>query len=113
MSKKTAIPIEASAELIHKPSSNYYFIRHIFYALREHSELLLHSDYIRLYDEAKDYLFRYAVKHCDWNKDEREWGYEQLDFLADLFIKYDKLGDKLSIDTIDSFLAERRKAWAI
>jgi len=52
---------------------------------------------------------------CQWIIKPEELGKvaAALDFLADLFIKYDKLGDKLSIDTIDSFLAERRKAWAI
>ena len=104
------IPIEATADSIEHLGSNYYHIRHIFNALREHMELLEDPDYQHLYDEAIDFLFRHAVD-CGWDKDRREWGYGWLEFLADLNNSHDEDSKKYSIETVDSFLAERRKIW--
>lgn len=110
MTKADMIPIELTADSIEHLGSNYYYIRHIFNALREHKDLLEQLDYKRLYDEAQDFLFRHAVESCGWNKDRRQWGYEWLEFLADLNNSRDDI-EKYSIETVDSFLAERRKIW--
>jgi hypothetical protein len=111
MTKADMIPIELTADSIEHLGSNYYYIRHIFNALREHNELLEHPDYQRLYDEAQDYLFRHAVEYCGWNKDRREWGYGWIEFLADFNNSGNNNIEKYSIETVDSFLAERRKVW--
>lgn len=105
------IPIEATAASIEHSGSSYYHIRHIFNALREHKELLEYPDYKRLYDEAEDYLFRRAVARGGWSKEHREWGYEQLEFLADLNNSHDDDSKKYSMEAVDSFLEERRKIW--
>ncbi len=110
MKKEDIIPIEITASSIKHSGSNYYYIRHIFYALREHAELLEDSDYKRLYDEAQDFLFRYAVKSCGLSKDEREWGYDCIELLADL-LNAQKSTEKYSLETVDSLIAERRKIW--
>ncbi len=104
------IPIEVTADSVEHLGSNYYHIRHIFNALREHMELLEDPDHQRLYDEAIDFLFRHAVD-CGWDKDRREWGYGWLEFLADLNNTHDENSRKYSIETVDSFLEERRKVW--
>ncbi len=76
-------------------------------------ELLHLPDYQRLYDEALDFLFRQAVKSVGWDAGRREWGYGWLEFLADLDNKHaEKFNtEKFPIETVDSFLAARRKAW--
>lgn len=111
MSKAEMIPIELTADTIEHLGSDYYYIRHIFSVLRENKELLENPDYQRLYDEAKDFLFRHAVESCGWNKDKRDWGYEWIEFLADLSNSHEDNTEKYSIETVDSFLAERRKIW--
>ena len=111
MTKTDIIPIELTADSIEHFGSDYYYIRHIFNALREHKELLESPDYKRLYEEAQDFLFRHAVESCGWNKNKREWGYEWIEFLADLNNSHDDNNEKYSIETVDSFLAERRKIW--
>lgn len=111
MKKTTFIPIEHTADSMEHLGSNYYHIRHIFNALREHKKLLEQTDYKRLYDEAKDFLFRYAVEHCGWDKDKKEWGNKWIEFLADLNNSRDDSTKKYSIEDVDSFLAERRKVW--
>ena len=104
------ILIEHTASLVEHLGSDYYCVRHIFNFLREHRELLKNADYKRLYDEAIDYLFRRAVEFSDWEEEKREWGYNMLELLADLS---NSKGDteKYSKETVDSFLAERRKIW--
>lgn len=64
------------------------------------------------YDEAQDFLFRHAVESCGWDKDRREWGYDWIEFLADINNSHDKNNEKYSIEAVDSFLAERRKIWS-
>ncbi len=110
---KKTVPIEATAALMCDYASDYYYIRHIFNALREHKELLASADYKRLYDEAIDYLFRHAVECCGWNKDEATQGYDAIEFLADLDNSHaNKYTEKYSVATVDSFLAQRRKIWS-
>ena len=111
MIKPDMIPIEITAASIEHLGSDFYYIRHVFNALREHKELLEHPDYKRLYDEAQDFLFRHAVEFSDWKKDKREWGYDFIEFLADLSNSHDDNSEKYSIETVDFFVAERRKIW--
>lgn len=111
MIKADNVPIELTAASMKHFGSDYYYIRHIFNALREHKELLEQADYKRLYNEAKDFLFRHAVRSCGWEKDKREWGYNWIEFLADLNNSRDGNTEKYSIKTVDSFLSERRKIW--
>ena len=110
MKKADIVPIELTADSIEHSGSNYYHIRHIFNALRDHKELLEQPDYKRLYDEAQDFLFRHAVEFCGWNKDRREWGYDWIEFLADLNNSHDN-NEKYSIEAVDAFLAQRKKIW--
>ena len=111
MKKATSIPIEHTADTVTHLGSNYYYIRHIFNALREHRELLQNFDYQRLYDEAIDYLFRHAIKFSGWSEEERERGYEYIELLSDLSNSHNTT-EKYSIETLDFFLAERRKVWS-
>ena len=111
MIKSDMIPIEITAASIEHLGSDFYYIRHVFNALRERKELLEHPDYKRLYDEAQDFLFRHAVEFSDWKKEKRDWGYDFIEFLADLNNSYDDNSEKYSIETVDFFLAERRKIW--
>lgn len=106
------IPIEVTASAIKHLGSNQYYIRHIFNALREHKELLDSPDYKRLYDEALDFLFRHTIElgACS-DTSEREEAYGWLEFLADLNNTHDDSRDKFSIETVDFFLAQRRKIW--
>ena len=110
MKKADIVPIELTAASMKHLGSDYYYIRHIFNALREHKELLEQPDYKRLYNEAQDFLFRHAVRSCGWEKDKREWAYSWIEFLADLNNSRDNT-EKYSVETVDSFLAERRKIW--
>ena len=48
MTKSDKIPIELTADSIEHLGSDYYHIRHIFNALREHKDLLEKLDYKRL-----------------------------------------------------------------
>ena len=111
MTKADMIPIELTAESIEHLGSNHYHIRHIFNALREHKELLEQPDYKRLYDEAQDFLFRHAAEITGWKEDKREWAYDWIEFLADLNNSHEDNNEKYSIETVDSFLEERRKIW--
>ena len=110
MKKTKIIPIERTAEKTKHSGSTHFHIRHIFEALREHQDLLEDPDYKRLYDEAQDYLFRLMVKSSGWSKKRRDSAYSFLELLSDLnnasghYTKY-------SIETVDSFLAERKKIW--
>ena len=105
------IPIEISADSIEHLGSNYYYIRHIFNALREHKELLEIPDYKRLYDEAEDYLFRRDPESRDCSEEYREQQYKLIEFLADLTNKHSQTDEKYSIEAVDRFLEERRKVW--
>ena len=105
------IPIEHTAASIEHLGSNFYYIRHIFNALREHKELLEQPDYKRLYDESEDYLFRHAVAYSGWNKNKREWAYGWIEFIADLDNSHGYKEEKYPIDTVNSILSERRKIW--
>ena len=111
MGKASIVPIEHTARETEHLGSTYYHIRHIFNALRERKELLAQPDYKRLYDEAEDFLFRHAVESGGWSKDKREWGYGWIEFLADLNNSHDDNSKKYSLETVDNFLAERRKDW--
>ena len=111
MRKADIPPIEHTAHFIKHSGNDYYYIRHIFNALREHKELLEQPDYQRLYDESIDFLFRHAVKSCGWDKDNRRWAYDWIEFLADLANSHDDRSKKYSIETVNSFLAKRRKIW--
>lgn len=57
------------------------FARHIFYYLREHSELLIKDDYNRLYEE----LLAFLLEEMRWQNTEenREW----MEHLCDLHNK--------------------------
>jgi len=109
--KADITPIEHTANSVEHLGSDYYHIRHIFNALREHKELLEQPDYKRLYDEAQDFLFRHAVESCGWKEDRREWGYGWIEFLADLNNSHGDNSEKCPLEAVDSFLAERRKIW--
>ena len=110
--KKGWTPIENSAVSIVHVGSDYYYIRHIFNALREHNELLEAPDYKRLYDEAIDYLFRHAVEHSGWSEGKREWGYGWLEFFSDLENSHAESDEyKYSVETVNCLLEERRKIW--
>lgn len=103
--------IEITASSIEHLGDNDYYIRRVFNVLREHMELLEDPDYKRLYEEAREHLFLHAVKCGGWNKDRREWGYDWIEFLADLNNKYDEESKKFTMETVELFLAERKKAW--
>ncbi len=104
------IELTVDAEIRWRGHPNY--IRHIFFALMEHKELLGNPDYKRLYDEALDYLFRYSVVCGDLNINDRENGYEVIQLLACFYnTEYENNDLKFSIDTVNSFLEKRRKIW--
>jgi len=110
--KKIYISIEESAALMPHSGSDFYYIRHIFNALRENKELLDDPDYKRLYDEAIDYLFRHAVIYNGWDADKREWDYGWLEFISYLETTYSESeAHKYSVETVNAFLEERRKIW--
>ena len=111
MTKSNMIPIEITAASIEHLGSDFYYIKHVFNALREHKELLEQPDYKRLYDESLDFLFRHAVVFSGWKKEKREWGFHCLECLADIHNKYDDDSEKYSVETVDFFLAQRRKIW--
>lgn len=104
------VPIEITTKSIKHLGSEYYYIRHIFNALRENKDLLEIPDYKRLYDEAHDFLFRYIVKECGWDENKREAGYFYLEFLADLNNSDDD-EEKYSMETVNYLLEKRRKIW--
>ena len=105
------IPIEVSARNFCPSTIESCFVRCVFNALREHKELLNSPDYKRLYDEAIDYLYRCASYLPSWKAYGPERGYEWLEFIFD--IANPNIQNKLSINTVNSFLDERRKIWDI
>ena len=105
------IPIEVTANSMERLGSIFNYIRHIFNALRDHRELLEQPDYKRLHDEAEDFLFRYDVLHHGCDKNDRERKYSIYEFIANLENNHSHYEEKYSIDTVDLFLAERRKVW--
>ena len=110
--KNCIIPIELSAKAIEHQGSTYYYISHIFNALREHKELLTQPDYKHLYDEAIDYLFRHAVAKCDWEINERERCYEAIELLADLLNSKDSVHTKkYTMETVNFLLEKRKVIW--
>lgn len=112
--KNCIIPIEFSAKGIEHEGSTYYYIRHIFNALRENKELLTQPDYKHLYDEAIDYLFRYAIAKCEWEPNERESCYEAIELLADLFNSSDSVHfKKYTMEEVNFFLEKRKLIWKI
>ncbi|MBE6548781.1 MAG: hypothetical protein E7667_07945 [Ruminococcaceae bacterium] len=113
MSNAKITPIELTADAMEHLGSSYYYLIHIFNALREHKELLESPDYQRLYDEARDFLFRYAVEFCGWHENEREWGYHMIERIADLSNSCNKDTERYSVETLASLLAERRKVWEL
>ena len=110
---KHLIPIEFTAELMKKEGSNFYYIRHIYNAFCEHKELLEDEEYLRLYNEARDYLYRRNVKEGYWQNVSPEEAYEWIEFLAQLSNSKPEFTEKFSLQTVDSFLEERRKAWYV
>ena len=88
-----------------------YFIRHIFIYLRAHPELLKIADYRRLYDETLEFWINdldgtEGIKH-----DFDELG--DLEFLADLFIKYPRsLNEMYTQEIVDQYLDHRRAVWS-
>lgn len=110
---KYLIPIEFTAELMKKEGSNFYYIRHIFNALYEHKELLEDEEYLRLYHEGRDYLYRRNLKEGYWQNVSPEEAYEWIEFLARLSNENPETIEKFSLETVDSFLEERRKAWYV
>lgn len=113
MEQKHIPPIEYSALLLRQSTNEFYYIRHIFNALRDHREYLALPDYKRLYEEALDYLFRHAVKYCGWSEDKWEWGCDWIEFYADLDNRYaeNEHIEKYSIQTVDALLESRKKLW--
>ena len=105
------IPIEVSARNFCPSTIESCFVRRVFNALREHKELLNSPDYKRLYDEAIDYLYRCVSYLPSWKAYGPERGYEWLEFISD--IANPNIENKLSINTVNSFLDERRKIWDI
>lgn len=110
MKKILMMPIEITSRSIKHLGSELFYIRSTFNALREHRGLLIDPDYRHLYDEARDFLFRDAVKSRGWKKEKREWGYSCLELLADIYNSDDD-SEKFSIETVNYFLAQRKKVW--
>ena len=104
--EKIIVPIEVTASMIPHCGSDYYYIRQIFNALVEHKEVLQSAEYKRLYDELLDCVFRLS----GWNKNDRERGCYWLEFRAKYENSHDFM-DKVSMETVDNFLQERRKYW--
>ena len=112
--RKYLLPIEFTAAAMKEEGSIFYYIRHIFNALYEHKELLEDEEYLRLYHEARDYLYRRNVKEGYWQDLPVEEGYRYIEFLAQLSNSRPEFFiEKFSIETVDSFLEERRKAWYV
>ena len=109
--RKHLIPIEFTAALVKEEGSIFYYIRHIFNALYEHKELLEDEEYLRLYHEARDYLYRRNVKEGYWQDLPVEEGYEWIEFLAQLSNSKPEFIEKFSLETVEAFLEERRKMW--
>ena len=112
--KKSIIPIELSARAIEHKGSDYYYISHVFNALREHPDLMEQPDYKRLYGEAIDYIFRSAVERGDWEANERESFYAFIELLSDITNSKPSIHiKKYSIETVNLFLEKRKQIWEI
>ena len=96
-----------------------YFIRHIFLYLRAHRELLEIEDYRRLYDETLEFW----LNATDWTEGIRHDPdeLEDLEFLADLFIKYpptsydseDRSANDADVrEQVERYLNHRRAVWS-
>ncbi len=104
------IELTVDAEIRWRGHPNY--IRHIFYTLCDHKEVLKDPDYKRLHDEALDYLFRYAVVCGDAKINERTNTYLALKFLAELYNENtSKENEKFPMQIVDRLLEKRRKIW--
>ncbi|MBQ8383585.1 MAG: hypothetical protein IJX47_10310 [Clostridia bacterium] len=87
-----------------------HFIRQIFLYLRAHPELCEIADYRRLYDETLEYW----INDIDWTVGIKHDPDElsDIEFLADLFIKYPHPLDKMfTRETVDQYLDHRRAVW--
>ncbi|MBQ9152114.1 MAG: hypothetical protein IJX72_07670 [Clostridia bacterium] len=90
-----------------------YFLRHVLCFFRLHPELYEQSDYRELYDETVTLLIleAHAINH--WTKhsptDQQGW----IEFLSDLANRnLDGNFEFFSEETIDGYLAYRKKRWA-
>lgn len=94
------------------------FIREIFMYLRIHRELLEIPDYRRLYDEALEFW----LNEVDWTEGIRHEPDEldDMEFLADLLIKYPPILDDWEVrpidrpdmrEKVDQYLNHRRAVW--
>lgn len=113
ISEKEAYSIERSVEQFVKGRyPTVYFIRHVFYYLRENRQLCEHTEYLRLYEEMLEYQIRQAVEQSGWDPHKEEKNREWIEFLADLIIKHSVTNyESFSKETVDEYLKHRRKAW--
>lgn len=89
-----------------------YFIRHIFYYLRAHPELMNQSDYNRLYFETLNFQIHKADSDRNWSKEFLESERQIIEFLADLVNQYGEgCFEKYSKKQIDEYLEYRRSVW--
>ena len=108
---KYIIPIEVTALAIEHEGSTFYYIRHVFNALCEHKELLEDEEYLRLYYEARDYLYRRDLKNGHWQNKSAEEAYKCIEFLAYLSNKHPEFVEKISLENVNFLLEKRRKVW--
>ena len=93
--------------------SAYYFIRHIFYYLRTHPELLEETDYKRLYEEVLEFLIWRSDKNFDASAEMYEDRRNNVIIILDLNIKYDwDHAKNSSRQDVDWYLGLYRCIWA-
>ncbi len=113
ISEKEANSIERSVERFVKGRyPTVYFIRHVFYYLRENRQLCENTEYLRLYEEMLEYQIRRAVVQGSWDPYKEEKNREGIEFLADLIIKHSMTNfESFPKETVDEYLKHRSKAW--
>lgn len=87
----------------------FYFIRHVFYYLREFPSLLEDPDYKRLYEETLAYQVRHTIENCGWEAERADEIRRWMEFLADLVIRHDN--KRLPRKDVERYLEHRRAVW--
>ena len=106
---KIEITPESIQDFTHGQYPSFYFIRHIFYHLREFPSLLEQADYKRLYEEVLDYQVWLAIEESGWKAEKQKENRDWIEFLADLAIKNGT--ESFSRDLVDRYLEHRRALW--
>ncbi|MBQ9080565.1 MAG: hypothetical protein IJY27_05790 [Clostridia bacterium] len=83
-----------------------YFIRHIFYYLWAHPELLDDPEYRCLYEETSDFQIRHTLRHKKYTKSEEQKYREVNELMAEL--TYADMTDKFDEQTVNKYLIHRR-----